>query len=227
MKSSADPNSLQGVQLERKIIKSAYLRVEVKDIQAADNQLVTLVDRLNGFISNSRRWEINQRQFSSFTLRIPVDDFTQVISQIEALGEVKDRSLHGHDVTEEYIDINSRMQNLTLQEDRYRELLKRAVEVEDILQIERELERVRSTIESFEGRLEYLDDQVGLSTINVEFREPEPINFSNMGISNALRQAVKKMVDTFYQLIIRLGVILPYLFLITLVYIGYRIFKRR
>lgn len=228
MKLSADPDSLQGTQIERKIIKSAYLRVEVKDIQAADNQLVALVDQLNGFISNSRRWETsNQRQFSSFTLRIPVDHFTEVMSQIEALGEVKDRSLHGYDVTEEYIDIDSRLQNLTLQEDRYRELLNQAVEVEDILQIERELERVRSTIESLQGRLEYLDDQVGLSTINVEFMEPEPINFSNMGISSALRQAVKKMVDTFYQLIIGIGMILPYLFLISLVYVGFKIFKRK
>lgn len=228
MKLSADQDSLQGTQIERKIIKSANLQVEVKDIQNADSSLVALVNELNGFISNSRKWETSdQRQFSNFTIRIPVDQFTEVISKIEAFGDVKDRYLYGNDVTEEYIDTDSRLQNLKLQEDRYRELLNQAVKVEDILQIERELERVRSSIESLEGRLQYFDDQVGLSTINVEFMEPEPISFSNMGIVSAFRQAVKKMVDTFYQLIIRVGIILPYLFLIAIVYFGYRVFKRK
>lgn len=228
MKLSADQGSLQGTQIERKIIKSANLQVEVKDIQNADSSLVALVNELNGFISNSRKWETSdQRQFSNFTIRIPVDQFTEVISKIEAFGDVKDRYLYGNDVTEEYIDTDSRLQNLKLQEDRYRELLNQAVKVEDILQIERELERVRSSIESLEGRLQYFDDQVGLSTINVEFMEPEPISFSNMGIVSAFRQAIKKMVDTFYQLIIRVGIILPYLFLIAIIYFGYRVFKRK
>ncbi len=214
--------------IERKIIQTADLRVEVKDIQSADGEIINLIYEIDGFISNSRRWEVsNQRQYSSYTLRIPADKFTEALSKVESLGKVKDRSSYGQDVTEEYIDVESRLKNLTLQEERYRELLDRATVVEDILKIEQELERVRSSIESLQGRMNYLNDQIDLSTIYVELMEPEPITSSDVGIVNALRQALRSMVDTFYDLIVRLGIIIPYLILIVLAYLIYRIFRKK
>ncbi|AZR73788.1 hypothetical protein BBF96_10560 [Anoxybacter fermentans] len=211
-------------QIERKIIKKASLQIEVKDIKEVDNVIIEIVENYGGFISGSRSWisEVN-RYYSWYELRIPTDQFYQVISRVEELGKVLSRSIRGEDVTEEYIDLETRLKNLKLQEERYRQLLIKAVKVDDILKIERELERVRSTIESLQGKLNYYDDKVSLSTIDVEFREPEPITSSQWGIVKALKQAVREMTNTFYNLIVRLGALLPYLVLILIGYVIFRV----
>lgn len=216
-------------QNEQKIIQTAYMSVEVKDLKSAENNIANLIQDLNGFISNSSKWlASNNRHVSSFTLRIPEKNFSQAITRIEELGKIISHSTSGRDVTEEYIDVDSRLKNLVLQEERYRQLLNKAVNVEDILKIERELERVRSTIESLQGRLNYLDDQISLSTINVELKEPVPITSSDNGIINAFREALRKMVETFYRLIVGLGVLIPYLVVIIIILIIlYWVVRRR
>jgi hypothetical protein len=94
-----------------------------------------------------------------------------VLTQLEALGDVQEKSLTGQDVTDEYVDTDARHRNLIRQEERLLTILDRAETVEDILKVEGQLERVRGEIEALTGRLRYLDNQVELSTINVELRE--------------------------------------------------------
>ena len=212
---------------ERKIIKRANLQIEIKDISKVSKDVIALVEKYQGEISDSREWVTGQnRQYSRYELRIPSEEFYQAIDQLEEMGKVVSRSISGQDVTEEYIDLESRLKNLKSQEERYRQLLNKAEEVEDILKIERELSRVRGNIESLQGRLKYYDNRVNMSTINVEFREPEPITSTQWGIIQALRRAVREMSDTFHNMLIGLGRILPYLLILFVLYLIYKIKKR-
>lgn len=216
------------VNVERKVIKTANLRVEVKDIEAAQQKVIAVTEELKGFVASSNNWVAgNDQNFSSYQLRIPSEKFYAALESLGDLGKVLQRSLGGQDVTEEYVDIQSRLKNLKLQEDRYRDLLQRAQDVEDILAIERELERIRSSIESLQGQINYFDNQTSMSTIDIELAEPLPLGSSDWGIMNVLRQAFRAMATTFFTILVRLGQYLPYLVLILLGYGVYRMVRRK
>ncbi len=102
------------------------------------------------------------------------------------LGQVTKIAEATDDVTEEYIDVEARLANSKRLEERIVELLEeRSGKLADILEIERELARVRETIERIEGQLRYLSNQTSLATITIELREqkdyvpPEPISFAS------------------------------------------------
>ena len=96
-----------------------------------------------------------------------------MLVKIEALAaRVDNRNIETSDVTEEFIDKEARIKTKKELENRYREILKQAKDVSDILSIEAQLNHVRSDIESMEGRLQYLKNQVAFSTLTLSFYEP-------------------------------------------------------
>ena len=215
------------VQIDQKIIKEASIRIEVKDITRVYQQIRAITEKYGGYIANSSNWQDdNQNKYSNYYLKIPADKFTTVLDLLtgEEIGNLLYRSISGQDVSEEYYDLEIRLKNLLLQEERYRELLNQATTVEDILKIEKELERVRTEIERLEGRLNYLDDRINLSSISVEFQEIKPLGSGNWGMIRALRQAVQALSQSIYRLVVGLGTILPYLIILAILYL---VWKRR
>ncbi|NLM96629.1 MAG: DUF4349 domain-containing protein [Halanaerobiaceae bacterium] len=220
---------LNTADFEQKLIKRAILVIETNNIDNIDTDIASLVQSYNGYISNSRNWLNGSKQkFFWFELRLPANNFNQILEDLskKEYGQLISRNISTQDVTEEYLDINIRLENLLAQENRYRQLLDRAVEVEEILEIEKELNRVRIEIERLQGRKNYLDNQIAYSTITVEFRQPEPISSGTPGIIKALRSALTKIVDHFYLIIIILGTLIPYLILIMIIYLLYRYRKK-
>jgi len=217
-------------EVERKIIMRANLSIESKNIDEVDSRVTKLIENYNGYIADSSNWENqNKQKFSRYQLRIPADNFNQILSELgsDNFGQVLSRSVSGQDVTEEYMDLDIRLRNLVAQEERYRQLLDKAEEVEEILQIENELNRVRTEIEQLQGRKNYLDNQINYSTITVDFRQPEPISSGTPGIIKALRNALNTMVKHIYQIINLIGTLIPYLFLLLLIYFIYKRLNRR
>jgi len=217
-------------EVERKIIMRANLSIEIKNIDVVDSRITKLIENYNGYISDSSSWvNQNKQKFYHYQLRIPADNFNQFLSELDSdnFGQVLSRSVSAQDVTEEYMDLDIRLRNLLAQEERYRELLHKAEEVEEILQIEKELTRVRTDIERLQGRQKYLDNQINYSTITVDFRQPEPISSGTPGIIKALRNALNTMVKHIYQIINLIGTLIPYLFLLLLIYFIYKRLNRR
>ncbi len=215
--------------LEQKIIKRANLTIELKDITQIDSKVINLVEEAQGYISSSRDW-INQDQqkFYRYVLRVPTAEFNTLLDQLSTkeYGQIISRSISSQDVTEEYMNLNIRLKNLSSQEEQYRKLLDKTTKVEEILKVENELNRIRTEIEKIEGRKKYLDKQISYSTITVEFRQPEPISSGAPGIVKAIRNAITTMVEEFYQIIILIGTIIPYLLVLALGYLSYKKFKR-
>jgi hypothetical protein len=199
---------------EQKIIRSASLSIEVDDFQARSDALSRIVERSDGFISNSYSYVTDTgRKRGEITIRVPKDAFLSVISEIEQLGTVQSKQTSGEDVTEEYIDLTARLNNSERQEQRLLEILELADDVEDILDVERELARVRGEIEQLTGRITYLDNRVELATISISLYEPEPITHS-WGIRDAFRAAFEGFVSVIRGLIIAIGYVLPLLILV-------------
>lgn len=207
---------------ERKIIQRASLSIEVEDFQSSSDAVIDIVERYNGFISDSHSYVTGTgtgtgtgRKEGRITIRVPTDKFLAVIAEIEHVGTVKSKSTSGEDVTEEYIDLTARLNNSERQERRLLEILDMANNTKEVLEVEREIWRVRSEIERLTGRIKYLENRVELATVSVSLNEPEPITHS-WGIRDALRAAFGGFVSVIRGLIILVGYALPILILVGL-----------
>ncbi len=205
--------------LDRKIISTASLTIEVKSVQAAFDNIAKIVQANQGFISSSSTYDSGGRKNGQMTVRVPQKNFYSSIEQVEALGTVKSKQISGQDVTEEWIDLGARLGNLNKQETRLAEILKNATTVKDVLEVERELERVRGEIERLTGRLNYLNQSVEMSTITVSASEPAPIGGQGWGITDALSEAVAGFIDSVKGVIIFTGFILPIAVFIAVIYV--------
>lgn len=167
---------------ERKIVYTSSIGLVVEDYQTFESELPKLVDKHGGFVASSdtdRRYQNNQS--GRWVVRIPIEQYSDFLSGVGELGFAESRSENAQDVTEEYVDLQARIENKKRLESRILTMLEeRAGKLSDVLEIERELARVREEIERMEGRLRFLKDRTSLATITINCREekeytpPEP-----------------------------------------------------
>ena len=155
---------------EKKVIKNSYLRYETQDLDKTYNLIIQFVKQNDGFIQNDNSNKSGNRMSRNLEIRIPTSNFQRTIDSISNHVDFFDtKRISARDVTEEFIDLEARLKAKQTLEKRYLELLNKANNVKEMLEIERELSNIREEIEAKQGRLKYLNDQVSLSTLNVEF----------------------------------------------------------
>lgn len=156
--------------IEQKLIKESFLRFETQDLEKTYNEIIGFVKQNSGFIQDDNSIKSYNRISRNLTIRIPTDKFQKTIDSISNHVVFFDaKRISSKDVTEEFIDIEARLKAKQTLEKRYLELLSKAKNVIEILEIERELSNIREEIEAKQGRLKYLQNRVSLSTLNVEF----------------------------------------------------------
>ena len=196
------------------VIRTGDARIEVRSVDTAIVRLQELAQRLGGFVANSSM-QSGEREIRSamLELKIPADRFAEAQAGLTSLGKVEYVNVNAQDVSEEFVDITARMDNSRRLEDRLVALLAtRTGRLEDVLAVERELARVRETIERYEGRLRYLRTRAQVSTLTVTVHEGEPL-VGQLGTGNriveAFRNAWRNFVGFVAFLIETLGVALP------------------
>lgn len=201
---------------ERMIIQKAWLTLEMGDLESASSRISEITQEMNGFIADSetRITGIGYRK-GEITIRVPKDKFLQTIEKIELLGKVESKKISGEDITEEYIDLKSRLSNFRHEEDQLLKILKKAKKVPDILEVEKKLAEVRGEIERLIGRIEYLKNRVEFSTITISLHEPEPITPK---WKNAFRTAQEGFLSMINGIIIFFGYALPILIVIGVIW---------
>ncbi len=155
---------------ERQVIRAAEMAVEVRSFEDTSKALVRIAESAGGFVADSNTVRVDP-PYGTFVLRVPALRFPQILDQVEGLGKVTDRHVSGQDVTEEFVDLQSRVRNLQAHERQLITFMGRATRVADLLAIEQELSRVRGEIETLSGRLRFLANRVELATIQVTLRE--------------------------------------------------------
>lgn len=160
---------------KKKIIKDGNISVKVKDINSSKKGIDNLLKKLNAYYESEDLQNNDQTISYDLKIRVPADNFEILISSIEnGKDEIKNKSIQARDVTEEYVDIETRLTNKREYLKRYKELLSKASTVKDILAIEEHIRTLQEEIESKEGRLKYLSDQVSFSTLNINlYKEKE------------------------------------------------------
>jgi len=158
---------------QRQIISQATVSIEVKDVTAAIDQVRAIAEGLGGFVGQLSTSGGPKRQQSTVTVRVPQAEFFTALERIKALGKVRAESVGSQDVTEQFIDLQARLRSAQREEESLLSLLERAGTVSEILTIERELSRVRSEVERYQGQLNFLERRVELATITVTLFPPE------------------------------------------------------
>ena len=155
-------------QKEKKIIKDGDISVKSKDIDNSKKALDILVKSLNGYYENESLDKYDERISYTLKVRIPSQNFEKLLTSVEnGTDELQSKNVQARDVTAEFLDIETRLSNKHQYLKRYQDLLSKAGTVKDIITIEENIRNLQEEIESSEGRLKYLADQVSYSTLNV------------------------------------------------------------
>ena len=207
---------------ERKVIKTAYLSLEVGNdkFEKALFDLTRLADNNGGFVSHTQSYSDEEGKLTSgsITIRIPYDKYNSALDLIKDLGTVESISVSGQDVTQEYTDLESRLRNLNAQEEILLDLMSQSGDVGDSIEVQRELSYVMEQIEVIKGRMNYLDNMVSFSTIEVYMHEPEPITTSSgWGFVEALKKGLRGAVTVFNGILIFIIAASPILAIIAII----------
>lgn len=196
----------------RMVIKTASLSVRVKDVAGANARAIQLAEAGGGYVQSSSQWEEGGVR-ADLTIRVPPEGFLPLIGSLERLGQVEAKSISGEDVTEEFYDLDARLENLTEVRSRLFELLDRATKVSDAIEVEQELERVGSEVNRIRGRMKYLQNMTGLATVNLSLytdEKPAAVPFVNWAmIANGFVVAARWLVRALFFILQALVVAIP------------------
>lgn len=172
---SPAPSSMEqmaDVTPDRYLIKNATITIEAGEVSKAAEALTAAVRAAKGYVSDSHE-TVDGLGVRSITLqvRIPADRFDGAMAEAQKLGKVLEKQVTAEDVTEEYVDSQSRLRNLRRTEDRLIAHLARTGKLSDTLLVEKELSRVRLEIERLDGRLRFLSHRISFSTITATIQE--------------------------------------------------------
>lgn len=220
---------------ERKIIRNGYVSADITDYDKTEKDITAKTQELGGYIAGSNSYyygENQDLQAGSMEIRIPEHRFDEMMSFLESAGKINSKNTSTNDVTEQFFDINTRVNNLRIKEERLLEILSKQGELKDLLAVEQELADTRSEIESLEGRLNFLSGQVAYSTINIELREVKNLDDSIAkdsvsGIGSKIKESVIKSINKILDLgvkgIILISSALPFLLILGVVYFVFRV----
>ncbi|QOR68391.1 DUF4349 domain-containing protein [Cytobacillus suaedae] len=170
-------DSNKGSQQSRMVIYHADLHLEVKDYKSVHSKIEMLVNEMKGYIVESNVYNHGENQMEGrLTVRVPQSYFNSFISQVGDMSEkVNHQNITGQDVTEEYVDLESRLKSKEVVEERLLQFMKDAKETKDLLQISSDLAVVQEEIEQIKGRMNYLENQANLSTVSMTLYENKVI----------------------------------------------------
>jgi hypothetical protein len=194
-----NPDLEDQIDTTQRIIKTAGLTIEVDKINQSVEAISNIANRENGFVLNSNFSEDSiGNKSANMTIRVPVEKFENTLQEIKQQAIfVAHESVNGRDVTEEFVDVQAQLINLRAEEKQFQTILQRAIKIEDVLAVTRELSRVRGQIERLEGRLRFLENQTDLSTITITLREQSDVVIptSKWRPLNVIRQTGRNIVD--------------------------------
>ncbi len=193
--SSAGGQNPSGQQ-ERKLIKSGSISLEVEQLAAAEEAVLEWCQSFGGYVASSFNHETN----AAFTVRIPAVHFDAAMAAAGNLGRVRSRNVSTQDVSEQFYDLQTRLDTRKILRDRLQAYLTQAGNMEDLLGIERELNSTLTEIESMEGRMRRLSNQIDYSTITVDLHLPYRTTdqgFQWPSLDRNVRRFLSNVVDFF------------------------------
>lgn len=165
-------------EVDRLVVQTANLSVKVDDVNASLEKAQGVAFGLGGTVLSSNTRQEGEYLISDLTITVPSDRFGQALNELRGLAkEVVSETAKGEDVTEEYVDLQSRQRNLEATEKSLLTLISRSKTVGEVLSVQRELSKVQGELEQVKGRSKYLSTRAAESQITLNLRPlvvPEP-----------------------------------------------------
>jgi hypothetical protein len=159
----------------RKLIRNAQVELEIAGFDAAVQKITAFANEERGYIATtSSEKQANGKLRGIVVVKVVPETLDQLLQKIRGLGELKNQTLGTEDITKAYFDTDSRLKNARVMEQRLIDMLKtKTGKVSDLLQVEKELGRVRAEIEKMQGELKFWDSQVQFATVTIQLAEKD------------------------------------------------------
>ncbi|MFF8393957.1 DUF4349 domain-containing protein [Streptomyces sp. NPDC016172] len=196
------------------IIRTASLTVQVKDVPKALDQARTGVENAGGYVGNettTRDAEGHER--TRVVLRVPVEKYDGVLAELEGSGKLLDRSAKAEDVTDQVVDVESRIKTQRASVARIRELMDQATKLSDVVTLEGELSTRQADLEALLARQKSLKDRTSLATITLSLSETpvkKEAKDDDPGFVDALAGGWNAFVTMLRWLAVAFGAVLPF-----------------
>jgi hypothetical protein len=185
------------------IIRSAQLSLITKEFDKARANLEAILKRHRGYLGELKAGGgTGSGRTLTATLRVPADQLDATVTEVKTLGRVESESQSGQDVTSQYVDLQARLANARNTELRLTDLLRnRTGKLSDVLEVEKELDRVRGEIEQMEAERKNMSNQVGYATLNATIAEDYKAQLqvvppsTSTRLSNAAVEGYRSMAD--------------------------------
>lgn len=221
---SAEPAAPPGYELEKvnRVIKNGFMKFQVSDLEGAKIKADSLLSRAGGYYENEQYNSYGNRVSYSLSIRVPNVKFDSLVFLLEkGVGRLEAKNVKVKDITEEYVDLSIRLDNNLAYLNQYREILKKARSVKDILEVQDKIRIIEEEIERNKGRLKYLNDKIMFSTLKIEITEFVEAELSNTpGFGRRIANAFHSGIQVFLNILVRIVGLWPFLVLLLFVVLG-------
>lgn len=226
--------------IDRKIIYSTFMSLEVEVFDNSINKIKDIARQSGGYVENSSSYiyhseperDIYLKQ-GNITIRIPVEKYGQIQEQISTMGHLIHQEETSINVTEEYIETESRVRMLEVEQERLLEIMKKAEKVDDLIKLEQRLNQVRTDLEIYKSKIKNWDQLVAFSTFSIELREVkeiEEIKSADPNLQTKLKSNFIRSINDLREEVERMVValaygIVPFILFMIVLGISFLIFK--
>ncbi|MEV5873153.1 DUF4349 domain-containing protein [Streptomyces sp. NPDC052101] len=196
------------------IIRTASLTVEVKDVAKALRQARTAAESAGGYVGKEDTGRgADGHEHTKVVLRVPGAKYDEVLAGLQGTGRLIDRTAEAEDVTDQVVDVDSRVRSQRAGVDRIRALMDRAAKLSDVVTLEGELSSRQADLEALLARQASLKDRTSLATITLSLSETpvrKAARDASPGIGDALAGGWHVFVTLLRWVALALGAALPF-----------------
>jgi hypothetical protein len=213
-KDAGGAKATRAPKLTSSIIRTASLTVQVKDVPKALDEARTTAETAGGYVGNETTTRDGKgRERTRVVLRVPVDHYDDVLADLQGAGKLLDRTAKAEDVTDQVVDVESRIKSQRASVARVRELMDQATRLSDVVELEGELSTREADLESLLAQQASLKDRTSLATITLSLSET-PVKTAakddDPGFLDALAGGWGAFVTMLRWLAVALGAVLPF-----------------
>ncbi|WP_209862170.1 DUF4349 domain-containing protein [Paenibacillus shirakamiensis] len=221
----------------KKLIYTANMDLKVQDYTIAQDKVRTIVTQRGGYILQFSENKSDDNLGGNFVVKVPAKGFAPLMKDISLMKhESMSQSMEGQDVTEQYVDMESRLKVKEIMEQRYLDFLKRAEKTSDLVSFSNELGKIQEEIEQIRGKMKYLDHNIAYSTITIHLSQSGDLLTKESGkvtrsigerASDALRGTLNGLGEFGKWIIIVLAGALPILGIAGIILWMFWLYRRR
>ncbi|WBB62275.1 DUF4349 domain-containing protein [Streptomyces sp. WMMC500] len=213
------------------LVRTAEITVRTEDLADAAGTARSLAEGAGGYVGDeSTSREPGAPARARLTLRVPAEEYDAVLGDLADLGRVVDREVRVKDVTDQVVDVDSRVRSQRASVDRIRGLMNDATKLGDVVTLEGELSSRQADLEALLAQQSSREERTALGTITLELRRPaaqQEDEDDGTGVADALAGGWDAFVAGLRGVLIAVSASLPFAALLVLLALAWRWLRRR